>query len=490
MPPQAIAVLATLLSAAQDGNRVELRLDRGAAEVVWVSERTFRFRRTLEGPLPKLDTGYPAVRIQIDEIAGAIRLRTRVLEVRVRKSGVLIDVRAPDGTPLMSDVSEPRAAPRGIEWERGMERSARYYGLGPRTDAVFDLRGKQPATDTPFLLSTAGYGEYHASAGTHRFDFTAPDRYRITAPAIDYYFYFGPTPKRIFEEHRRPQETWQVPQNRIGSWASLQASLPRLVHASLSGITRPAFDLRLYTSPPELPQRARQLGSLVPGTIGERSGFRQQLESFYRTYEAEREHKGYPVWHPLPFQFPDDPGSALHTDEFLLGDEMLIAPIVTPGGKRSLYLPPGTWTQLETNRTFPGRQTIEVATESLPVFARNGTIIPLDSAGGIGLHYFPSLGAEFYLLEADLQNWTSIHAAPAADAIRLQIESRIARDYQWVVHHIEQPAAVRFDERVYREVDASSKLEDRTWFYDKAQKNLHIRVKVAAGEDCVINLSF
>ena len=38
------------------------------------------------------------------------------------------------------------------------------------------------------------------------------------------------------------------------------------------------------------------------------------------------------MWHPLPFQFPDDPECALHADEFMLGDEMLIAPIVDAGG--------------------------------------------------------------------------------------------------------------------------------------------------------------
>ena len=74
--------------------------------------------------------------------------------------------------------------------------------------------------------------------------------------------------------------------------------------------------------------------------------------------------------------------------------------------------------------------------------------------------------------------------------VRLQIESRVARDYQWVVHHIDQPAEVGFEGRKYREAADLLKLEDGSWFYDKPHRNLHIRVKVAAGEECVINLSF
>src|SRR5262249_55512958 len=112
------------------------------------------------------------------------------------------------------------------------------------------------------------------------------------------------------------------------------------------------------------------------------------------------------------------------------------------------------------------------------------------SAGGIGLHYFPKLGAEFYLLEPDLQQWTAIHAAPAAETIRLQIESRTARDYQWVVHHTDAPSEVGFEGQKFREAPSLAELPDGAWFYDKPQRNLHIRVKVAAGEDRVINVSY
>ena len=95
------------------------------------------------------------------------------------------------------------------------------------------------------------------------------------------------------------------------------------------------------------------------------------------------------MWHPLPLQFPDDRECALHADEFLLGDEMLIAPIYEPGDRRSVYLPRGIWTNLETNEVTPGPRTITVETKSLPVFARNGAIVPLDSPRRDGAALFP-----------------------------------------------------------------------------------------------------
>ena len=74
--------------------------------------------------------------------------------------------------------------------------------------------------------------------------------------------------------------------------------------------------------------------------------------------------------------------------------------------------------------------------------------------------------------------------------MRLEIESKKARSYQWVVHHIDRPSDVGFEARKYRKVDVLSSLADGTWFYDEAQRNLHVRAHVAAGEDCIINLTF
>ena len=51
MPPQALAAVATLLALSPHGNRIELQLDRGSAELIWISPSTFHFRRVLNGPL-------------------------------------------------------------------------------------------------------------------------------------------------------------------------------------------------------------------------------------------------------------------------------------------------------------------------------------------------------------------------------------------------------------------------------------------------------
>ncbi|HTS29074.1 MAG TPA: hypothetical protein VMH81_24550 [Bryobacteraceae bacterium] len=498
MPPQALAAVATLLSFAPHGNHIELRLDRGAAELVWITPSTFRFRRTLDGPLPAIQTREAAgIVVRVDDTPAVLRLRSTALDVFIRKQGVLVETRRLDGSPLMADLSEPRPSGSGVVWERQEPAGVRFYGLGPRTDPSFDVRGKSLETEAPFLFATSGYGEYHRAAGVYRFDFRSGDRYEIRAPAIDYYFHYGPTMKQVFEEHKDMPlgtQAWVASPDPAGSWDGLRATLLRLVHGAMSAMRAPSLALRPYDGmAPELVQRARQLGSLVddvsPGPLG-LSGFRKQLDSFYAIYAVEARDRGFPIWHPLPFQFPEDQECNLHPDEFMLGDEMLIAPILQPGGKRPVYLPRGVWTNLETNAVVPGRQTVEVETSGLPVFARNGTIVPLDSGGGLALHYFPTLPAEFFLLERDADDWTQVHAAPAGDIMRLEIEAKAPRDYHWVVHHVGRPLEVGFEGRKYPEALSAATMRDQTWFYDAGQKNLQIRVHVNAGEDRIINLSF
>src|SRR5580698_7035994 len=95
MPPQALAAIATLLSFAPHGNRIDLRLDHGSAELVWISPSVFHFRRSLEGPLapapePKQDTPVESIDLRIEEDASVVRIRSRLLEVTLRKRGLLV----------------------------------------------------------------------------------------------------------------------------------------------------------------------------------------------------------------------------------------------------------------------------------------------------------------------------------------------------------------------------------------------------------------
>jgi hypothetical protein len=167
MPAQALAAVVTLLSFAPHGNRVEMTLDRGSAEVVWQSARAFHLRRTLDGPLGALKAdGAEPVALLVDETSAGLRMRSALLDVTIDKYGLLVHVKGPDGEVLMNDLSEARAEGGQFTWQRQAPAGGRFYGLGPRAETGFELSGRALTTDVPFLISTTGYTRRTPAAGS------------------------------------------------------------------------------------------------------------------------------------------------------------------------------------------------------------------------------------------------------------------------------------------------------------------------------------
>jgi alpha-glucosidase (family GH31 glycosyl hydrolase) len=66
-------------------------------------------------------------------------------------------------------------------------------------------------------------------------------------------------------------------------------------------------------------------------------------------------------------------------DQFMAGDSLLVAPLFAGQEEREVLLPPGVWYEFETGERFEGGQRIRVSPglERIPVFARDGAIVPL-----------------------------------------------------------------------------------------------------------------
>lgn len=102
------------------------------------------------------------------------------------------------------------------------------------------------------------------------------------------------------------------------------------------------------------------------------------------TIETDR-----PLMRPLFF---DDPGAWDHGVEWMLGDDVLVAPVLAPGTEsQSVWLPAGEWVDVWSGERFEGAARVSVATpiDRIPVFARHGsdvlpafagTLAPLEGA--------------------------------------------------------------------------------------------------------------
>ncbi len=434
---------------ARRGNTFELVFPEGHGEIEWVSGSTFRLTRAWQERIERRPAvTAEAVPLSASETAAGYRFEARYLTVEIDRAGRVVKISEGRGKPL-------------VEWhiEKGtlgaaMQPKERLYGLHASGAATLDLRGIKVETRKPFLLSSAGYGEYYPRAGTYRCDLSGPRRIAMPGEGVEAVFYYGPVPSAIFEEHAKVVgaiDPFGAAEFRVrprqpaggGTWDSLRERLRELVAASLSADLVPEFDLGAWIGgDAKLEARATQIAALMPVLYAPPGahGFerlRNRLAPYLLSYTKDARDRGGPVLRPLAWKDPEDP-EAGRVDEFMLGDELLVAPGLDPGDEREVYLPRGLWTELASGKVSKGRQRIRVriGEDGPPMFARNGTIVPLQPAepgAPLELHYFPSLGAEFFLFEDGLDDISQIHAGPADDVLRLEIESLVARKYEWVI---------------------------------------------------------
>jgi alpha-glucosidase len=107
---------------------------------------------------------------------------------------------------------------------------------------------------------------------------------------------------------------------------------------------------------------------------------RYQLLPFLYTTLEEAHRTGTPLFRPLVLNYQDDPNTDNLDDEFMIGEDLLVAPVVKPDvTTRLVYLPKGIWYDYWTNKKYAGGTMLRVDAplETVPMFVRGGAIVPL-----------------------------------------------------------------------------------------------------------------
>lgn len=192
----------------------------------------------------------------------------------------------------------------------------------------------------------------------------------------------------------------------VASWDHLRLSIPMLLNLGVSGVALIGSDVGGFSGnpSPELYTRWLQAAALTPflrshsengSNPHEPYAFakeftdinRASIELRYRLlpylYTLFQEHTetGAPVMRPLWFEYPNDSRAYLIDDEYLVGRDLLVAPVVTESVlKRRVYFPKGgSWVDWWTGQVYEGGKDAEIAAplDRLPLFARAGAVIPL-----------------------------------------------------------------------------------------------------------------
>lgn len=259
---------------------------------------------------------------------------------------------------------------------------------------------------------------------------------------------------------------------------------------------------------------------------------RQQLMPYIYTLAADSHATGLPMMRSLALNYPDDPGSysVEANNQFLLGDDYLVAPVFTKTTVRNgIYLPAGErWIDMWTGRIHEGGQVLNghpAPLDKLPVFvragavvpqgivARNASLVPEDSP--VTLSVFPQGESTFRLYEddkvtrayADGATSSQEFTVDAPDAgkkgtVKITIGEREgeyagmskARPYVLEAHTGSAPKNVTAGGKRLKEAASAEALAESAsgWFFDGSDAGGVITVKVppiASSDNATVVLS-
>lgn len=188
-------------------------------------------------------------------------------------------------------------------------------------------------------------------------------------------------------------------------WSHLQMAVPQLSNLGLSGFAFAGTDVGGFGADctAELLCRWVQVGAFSPlfRNHSSKGSVRQEpwqfdaqtidinrkfielryrlLPYFYDLFHVCEE-TGLPVIRPLVLHYENDPETWNLNGEFLVGENILAAPVLEQGAvKKLVYLPAGTWYDFFTREAYEGGRyhMVDAPLDTCPVFVKEGGIIPV-----------------------------------------------------------------------------------------------------------------
>lgn len=191
----------------------------------------------------------------------------------------------------------------------------------------------------------------------------------------------------------------------IASWEQLWIANLQVQRMNVSGFGFCGSDVGGFIDhpTPELFIRWMQLATFHPFFRVHSSGdhgvqepwsFGEQATNISRQYLELRYHllpylyttfyhyssEGVPMVKPLAYVDQSDYETHNRVDEFILGNDLLVCPVLEANTKgRYLYLPEGDWFYWWTDTMYGGKQEmwIDCSIEQIPLFVRSGSVVPM-----------------------------------------------------------------------------------------------------------------
>ena len=248
-------------------------------------------------------------------------------------------------------------------------------------------------------------------------------------------------------------------------------------------------------------------GTRAEANFREHASLRYRLLPDYYTLAWQAWQRGLPILRPMLLEHQADERFADVYDQVMLGDALLLAPMVEPeADTRHILLPQGVWHDFWSTQYWlgPGEIDYPAPLERLPLLVRGGAILPLGPViqsipdghrfTELSLHIYPPYPASGLLYEDDgctrayqegNFRLTRFHLSQRQGTAILQIQpdggsytnSNFERGLEAIFHQVENPKGIFVEHARLQE-----------WWFAADACELHIRILVQSTQPAAIHV--
>lgn len=196
----------------------------------------------------------------------------------------------------------------------------------------------------------------------------------------------------------------------LDGWSQMENQVAVGISAGLGGIpfwttdiSGYCGDITDYPAMAELYTRWMQFGVFCPlsrahhegdnavepwqfGAVAEKNSrsaieLKYQLFPYLYTYSRKAHDTGLPITRGLFMEYPKDPEASKIDNQFMFGEEILVAPVLRKGERvKRVYFPEGEWIDFNDKKTeYLGGEKLpyKAPLNTIPIFVKKGSIIPM-----------------------------------------------------------------------------------------------------------------
>jgi alpha-D-xyloside xylohydrolase len=202
------------------------------------------------------------------------------------------------------------------------------------------------------------------------------------------------------------------------------------------------------------PREPWEYGDNILRIFKEFVALRYRLIPYLYSLSHTAHQTGLPLLRAMVLEFQDDFAVRNFGSQYMFGPSLLVAPVMDESNRREVYLPQGNWLDWWTKEIHQGPKilSMEIPLEKIPLFLRQGSILPLGEVtqwvgehpqSRLELHLFIKEHASFTIYDEDDHPW-QFHAQKTENQLAIDLPD--SRFQITLVLYGEKPKKIMVDE--------------------------------------------